>query len=189
MVIEGRKLEIIEAAAILFKEKGFSAVTMRDLATAMGIKAASLYNHITSKQEILSLIIIRLAETFTEGMNTIVNSDLSPIEKIEKIIRLHIEITLTNADGLASLNNDWMHLEEKNLEYFKNMRVAYEENFRSIIVDGVQEGTIQPYDIEIMVFSTLSTLRTLYLWYPNQKDINPEILKNNMIAVLLKGIL
>ena len=48
-----RKEEIVKTAAKLFKEKGYSAVTMRDLATAMGIKAASLYNHINSKQEIL----------------------------------------------------------------------------------------------------------------------------------------
>ena len=41
-----RKLEIISVASTLFKEKGYSAVTMRDIAKVMGIKAASLYNHI-----------------------------------------------------------------------------------------------------------------------------------------------
>ena len=45
-----RKLEIIAIASALFKEKGYSAVTMRDIAKAMGIKAASLYNHIKNKQ-------------------------------------------------------------------------------------------------------------------------------------------
>ncbi|MBT8253717.1 MAG: TetR/AcrR family transcriptional regulator, partial [Bacteroidia bacterium] len=45
MKSETRKEEIIRIAARLFKEKGYSAVTMRDLAKAMGIKAASLYNH------------------------------------------------------------------------------------------------------------------------------------------------
>ena len=54
---ETRKEEILRVAANLFKKKGYSAVTMRDLAKAMGIKAASLYNHINSKQEILSVII------------------------------------------------------------------------------------------------------------------------------------
>jgi AcrR family transcriptional regulator len=42
-----RKLEIITIAAQLFKEKGYSAVTMRDIAQAMNIKAASLYNHLS----------------------------------------------------------------------------------------------------------------------------------------------
>ncbi|MBQ4821574.1 TetR/AcrR family transcriptional regulator [Aquimarina sp. MMG016] len=185
---ESRKQEIINAASILFKEKGYSAVTMRDLAKAMGIKAASLYNHIQSKQEILSTIIIELAEEFTNGMNQIVASDISTIQKLENIIALHIDVTLRNADGLASLNNDWMHLEEDNLIYFEKMRQEYEENFRKIVKKGVDKGEIKSFNIEIMVFSTLSTLRTLYLWYPKQNNIEANILKRDMISVLLKGV-
>ena len=189
MKVESRKQEIINAASILFKEKGYSAVTMRDLASAMGIKAASLYNHIQSKQEILASIIIDLAEEFTTGMDEIVKSDLNTIKKLEKIIELHIDITLDNADGLASLNNDWMHLEEDNLIYFEKMRHEYEQNFREIVIAGVENGDLSHYNIEIIVFSTLSTLRTLYLWYPKQKDIDPNILKKDMISVLLKGVI
>ena len=188
MKVESRKQEIINAASILFKEKGYSAVTMRDLAKAMGIKAASLYNHIQSKQEILSTIIISLAEEFTYGMNQIVASDENTTQKLENIIDLHIDVTLRNADGLASLNNDWMHLEEDNLIYFEKMREDYEENFREIIKNGVEKNEIKPFNIEIMVFSTLSTLRTLYLWYPKQKDIDADILKKDMVSVLLKGV-
>ncbi len=185
---ESRKQEIINAAAILFKEKGYSAVTMRDLAKTMGIKAASLYNHIQSKQEILSTIIIELAEEFTSGMEQIVTSEADPIQKLENIITMHVDVTLRNSDGLASLNSDWMHLEEENLIYFEEMRHNYEENFRNIVKMGVDTGAISPYNIEIMVFSTLSTLRTLYLWYPKQKNIDPAILKKDMICVLLKGM-
>lgn len=188
MKAESRKQEIIDAASILFKEKGYSAVTMRDLAKAMGIKAASLYNHIQSKQEILSTIIISLAEEFTTGMNTIVDSDHTSVQKLENIISLHIDVTLRNADGLASLNNDWMHLEEKNLLYFEKMRRDYEDNFRQIVQQGVINEEIKPYNVEIMVFSTLSTLRTLYLWYPKQKDMEANILKKDMISALLKGV-
>ena len=79
--LETRKEEIVRVAAQLFKEKGYSAVTMRDLAAEMGIKAASLYNHITSKQDILQTIIISLAEEFTEGMNKVIRSEKSSIEK------------------------------------------------------------------------------------------------------------
>ena len=113
MKSEARKEEIINTASKLFKEKGFSAVTMRDLATAMGIKAASLYNHINSKQDILKAIIISLAEEFTNGMDKIVHSKLTNIEKLKKIVALHVIITSNNTNGMASLNNDWMHLKEK----------------------------------------------------------------------------
>ena len=67
-----RKTEIITVASQLFKEKGYNAVSMRDIAQAMGIKAASLYNHITGKQEILSTLILEVAYEFTNGMNSVI---------------------------------------------------------------------------------------------------------------------
>ena len=183
-----RKTEIITIAARLFKEKGYSAVTMRDIAQAMDIKAASLYNHIKSKQEILILIVIDIAKEFTNVMNEIVNSDISTIQKIEKVIELHINITLRNADALACLNNDWMHLTDADLVHFIKMREDYEDNFRIIIQKGIAEGEIKNLNVEVVIFSTLSTLRTLYLWYGKKKSPNPEVLKSNMIEVLLNGI-
>ena len=183
-----RKTEIITIAARLFKEKGYSAVTMRDIAQAMDIKAASLYNHIKSKQEILVLIVIDIAEEFTNVMNEIVNADISAIQKIEKVIELHINITLRNADALACLNNDWMHLTDADLVHFIKMREDYEDNFRIIIQKGIADGEIKNLNIEVVIFSTLSTLRTLYIWYGKKKSPNPQVLKSNMIQVLLNGI-
>ena len=183
-----RKSEIIAIAAQLFKEKGYSAVTMRDIAQAMNIKAASLYNHIKSKQEILVLIVIEIAEEFTQTMEKIVHSEENTIQKLEKVIQLHIDITLRNADALACLNNDWMHLADSELAYFIKMREDYEDNFRTIIKNGIANQEIKNLNVEVIIFSTLSTLRTLYLWYGKKKSPNPSALKSNMIQVLLNGI-
>jgi len=188
MKIIDRKTEIINIAAKLFKEKGYSAVTMRDIAQAMDIKAASLYNHIKSKQEILVLIIIEIAEEFTDVINQIVSSDVSSIQKIENVIQLHIDITLRNSDALACLNNDWMHLTDQELTYFIKMREDYEQSFRTIIKKGIHDGEIQNLNHEVIIFSILSTLRTLYIWYDKTKSLNARTLKTTMTKVLLNGI-
>lgn len=188
MKITDRKTEIINVAAKLFKEKGYSAITMRDIAQAMDIKAASLYNHIKSKQEILALIIIEIAEEFSNTIAQIVISEDTNIQKLEKVIQLHIDITLRNSDALACLNNDWMHLAPAELSYFIKMREDYEEYFRCIIVNGIANGEIKNLNTEVIIFSILSTLRTLYLWYGKKKSLNPSILKSNMKQVLLTGI-
>lgn len=182
-----RKKEIISKAAKLFKKRGYSAVTMRDIADSLNIKAASLYNHIASKQEILATIIIGMAESFTKGMERIKNEPLSTQEKLRKIIELHIDLTIESPEGMACLNNDWMHLEEK-LTYFIEMREDYEENFRVILKDGIIQGEIAPRDPEIMLFSMLSTLRTLYIWYTKKDGVNAKTLKEDMPDTLLKGI-
>ncbi|WP_191858022.1 TetR/AcrR family transcriptional regulator [Hanstruepera ponticola] len=187
MKSETRREEIIQTAAQLFKEKGFSAVTMRDLATTMGMKAASLYNHISSKQEILKEIIISLAEEFTNGMEQINNSNQSSIQKLKDIIALHINITSKNTYGMASLNNDWMHLEGQ-LQYYLELRTNYENDFRNILIDGVSKNEIIDSDIETMLFSLLSTLRSLYLWIPKKEDLNFEELSKNLSTILISGI-
>ena len=184
---ETRKEEIIQTSAILFEKKGFSAVTMRDIAKAMGIKAASLYNHIKSKQEILSEIIISLAEQFTEQMKIIKNSNDSSIDKLKQIVALHVNITSNNQFGMASLNNDWMHLEAE-LEYYLKLRRNYENDFRSIIEKGIEHDELVNGNSEVMLFSMLSTLRSLYIWLPKKEDLDIQKFTNELSLVLINGI-
>ena len=183
-----RKQEIITVASSLFNEKGYKTVSMRDIATAMDIKAASLYNHINGKQEILSEIILKVAEEFTTGMENVVGENSSAIEKVEKVIEMHIDITVNYSEALAALNNDWMHLEKADLSAFVKMREDYEENFRKIIKQGIEAGEIKPNHPEVILFSILSTLRTLYLWYQKRGKLDVNILKKDMVSVLIKGI-
>ena len=158
---------------------------MRVLAEEMGIKAASLYNHIASKQEILSTVIISMAEQFTDSMASVMDNDLTPVEKIKSIIIHHIEITLNDPHGTASLQNDWMYLESDNLVHFKKMRKQYENNFKLIIENGIEVGAIKNVNSETMLFSILTTLRSLYIWFPRQEHMDKEKLKVDMIRVLL----
>ncbi|MBF8150154.1 TetR/AcrR family transcriptional regulator [Winogradskyella sp. F6397] len=184
---ETRQQEIIRVAAKLFKEKGYSAVTMRHLATAMDIKAASLYNHIESKQDILERIIISLAETFTQGMKQISESNETCINKLKKIIELHVHISSKNSYGMASLNNDWMHLESQ-LTYYKKLRSDYENDFKTILEDGIKSGEIIHAKPDVMMFSILTTLRSLYIWIPKKEVINLKELTDDLSNILINGI-
>lgn len=187
MKSETRKEEILKTASILFKEKGYSAVTMRDIAKSMGIKAASLYNHINSKQEILRDIVISLAEDFTKGLAIIKSSKATNIQKLEHIIELHINIASQNPNKMAALNNDWMHLESK-LDYYLELRNNYEANFRDIIEEGILKNEIVDRDPDVLLFSIISTLRSLYLWIPKKEDLNIEELSLSLSEILIKGI-
>ncbi|WP_339701979.1 TetR/AcrR family transcriptional regulator [uncultured Marixanthomonas sp.] len=183
-----RKTEIITTASRLFKEKGYNAVSMRDIAQAMGIKASSLYNHISGKQEILSTLILTVAREFTNGMEQVVSSKGTSVEKIEKIIEFHIDITVTYSEALPALNNDWMHLKEDDLQQFVNMRDDYEQNVRIVIKEGIKANEIEARHPEVILFSILSTLRTLYLWYEKRGKLDVNVLKRDMVSVLLQGI-
>ncbi|MDX1462949.1 MAG: TetR/AcrR family transcriptional regulator [Marinirhabdus sp.] len=183
-----RKEEIIQVAASLFKEKGYSAVSMRDIAQAMDIKAASLYNHIAGKQEILSTLILEVAYEFTAAMNNVATESLTPLEKLENIINFHIDITINYAENIAALNNDWMHLEGDDRQRVVRMREAYEDNFRKIIKEGIEKGDFNAKHPEVILFSILSTLRTLYLWNEKRGKLDVNILKKDMVNTLIHGI-
>lgn len=188
MSVEGtRRDEIIKTAARLFKERGYNAVTMRDLATAMGMKAASLYNHISSKQEILKAIIISLAEEFTQEMKSIKDADLEVIQKLKLIIALHVGISVKNTYGMACLNNDWMHLEDYS-DYYLKLRRDYEQDIVAIIKTGMNSQELKIADPEIVMFSLLSTLRSLYLWIPKDKEVDSKLLAENLSQILIYGI-
>ncbi|GAB4161301.1 MAG: TetR/AcrR family transcriptional regulator [Winogradskyella sp.] len=185
--IENRKSEIIRIAAKLFKEKGYSAVTMRDLAAEMGIKAASLYNHIRSKEDILNTIIISIAEAFTDGMKLIKASNDNCKEKLRQIIELHVRLSSQNIYGMASLNNDWMHLQNQQ-EYYKMLRANYENDFRKILEEGITSGELINVKPEVMLFSILTTLRSLYLWIPKKEDLDLQELSQTLYQILVEGI-
>lgn len=183
-----RKEEIISVASCFLRKRAIVLFPCGTFAQAVGMKAASLYNHISSKQEILATLILQVAKEFTTGMEAVVAENNAPLQKIQTIIEMHIDITVNYSEGLAALNNDWMHLEDKDLADFVQMRSDYEENFRQIIKQGIDAGEIQPRHPEVILFSILSTLRTLYLWYQKRGKLDVNVLKKDMVAVFLNGI-
>lgn len=188
MIKTKRKTQIVQTAAKLFRKKGYNAVSMRDLAEGLGIKAASLYNHISSKEQILSSIIMDVAREFTTHMEQTYPKDCSVRQKLEEIVQMHVEITILRTDALACMNNDWIHLDTENRHEYIELRDDYEAKFRAIILQGMQTGEIEKCDPDIIVFSLLSTLRTLYLWYAKNKRFDIDTLKEDITQILLLGV-
>ena len=102
---------------------------------------------------------------------------------------LQQQITIEKTDALACLNNDWMHLEKLDLENYLMMRNTYEAKMRNIIEQGIQQKELQERNIDLVLFSLLSTLRTLHLWYSKNKEVSPQLLFEEMKQNLLHGII
>jgi len=125
-----KKEVIIEKASKLFREKGFGAASMRDLAEHVGVEAASLYNHIQSKSEILQTICFKVANEFMTNLEQVETSNQPTLKKMEAIIRLHIRMMLDQYEYVYIADHEWRHLPEPYLAS-RDMK-HYVESLRQI---------------------------------------------------------
>lgn len=185
---KSRKDIIVEEAATLIMEKGYVATTMRDLAGRVGIEAASLYNHIKSKEQILGEICFSLANKFTTEMTIIEVSNETSIEKIKKLIKLHVNVNTESASLASVMNDEWRHLSEPELSRFLALRESYENKFLIILNEGIINNEFREMDSKITLYSMLSSIRWLQHWYTNEREMSIENIQENLIKLLLQGI-
>ena len=183
-----KKELILQKAAAMFRQKGFAATSMRDLAETVGIEAASLYNHIQSKAEILQEITFRISNDCSEHLDTLENTKLTSLEKIESIIRFHVNMMLTRFEDYYVMINEWMHLSEPYLTNFSLQRRSYVQRIEAIIEEGIRNGemkTVKPY---VVVLTILSSVRGLEFWHRSRQRITPVEMEDGMVNHLLYGL-
>lgn len=183
-----KKELIVQKAASMFREKGFPATSMRDLAESVGIEAASLYNHIQSKSEILQQIIFRISEDCNKQIDEVDTASLSNLQKIESVIRFHIQMMLTRFEDYHVMINEWIHLEAQPLNDFITQRRRYVQRLERFINDGIEAKEIKPILPYVAVLTILSAVRGLEFWHRSQKTYTPEQLEENMVSYLIGGL-
>ena len=179
---------ITAEAATLFKERGFAATTMRDIAGKVGMEAASLYNHVKSKDDILQEICFRFANEYLSALDKISQKVGSSAKKIEAIIDLHVTLSTEDAAAIIITNYEWKHLPEPHFTDFKIMRKSYEKKILDIITEGVKDGSLKNIDPQVVMFTILSALRWIPFWYREERGVSPIDLKRNIKTLILKGL-
>jgi TetR/AcrR family transcriptional regulator, cholesterol catabolism regulator len=183
-----RKETIIETAARLFRERGFSATSMRDLAEQVGVEAASLYNHINSKAEILQELCFKVANQFMGHIEKVDASDISAIKKIEAILRFHIQQMVHHYEEVYVSDREWKHLTDPYLSNIQSQRRVYRQRIASIIEEGIKKNEIKKIDAPTAVLIMLHAVSGIESWHRSKEKITGEVLEENMIAILIGGL-
>src|SRR5580692_3130001 len=183
-----KKEVIIEKASKLFREKGFGAASMRDLAEHVGVEAASLYNHIQSKSEILQAICFRVANEFMTNLEAVEISHQSTLKKMEAIIRVHIRMMLEQYEFVYIADHEWRHLPEPYLSNFLNQRRSYRKRLGDIIEEGINKNEIKNIEPYVAILTILSAISGIESWQRSRKTISAETLEANMVKYLIDGL-
>ena len=146
------KKNIRQTAEKLFRERGYAAIGMRELAREVGIEAPSIYNHYKSKDDLLREICFDIADQFFKAFEEAEATEDKPVKKLKAVMQAHIGVIARNMEASEVFFSEWMFLEEPNLSKFKKMRYEYEMRFREIIEKGIKQETFRKMNSKLAAF-------------------------------------
>lgn len=185
---KSKKQQILEAAARLFRDKGYAATSMRDLAREVHLQASSLYNHIESKEQLLREICFGTAEKFLHAMEEAEQLQAPAGDKIEHLLRCHVRMAVQEPVSVTSFNDEWRHLHEPFLTEFRTMRQDYERRFLNLLQQGIAAGQLTAIEPRIALFTLFSAIRWLYDWFRPGKTLSAEQVESAVLRLLMSGL-
>lgn len=185
-----RKEQIFRTAAELFREKGYVASSMRDLAQKLGIEAASLYSHIRSKEEILHNICFDMAVEFRKSLEEVEKQkNLTASERLRRGIIGHVQVMARDLTASAVFMNEHRHLSQPYLRDFLLLRINYINRFKAIIEDGVKSGEFKSnIDVKLAVMTLFSSFNWMPQWYEPGGVIDSVQLGSQLNDMLVNGL-
>lgn len=157
--------EIISVAAGFFARQGYRATTLSDVAAAVGVKKASVYHYIQSKDDLLIAIYSRIFDRIEGAVRPFASLDLSPDERLRRMIHAHVEIVAEERDMLTVAFQEEVELPESHQRKIRRRKRAYEQLFENVVEEGRQSGVFRDVDVAVAVKGLLGMCNWLHTWY------------------------
>ena len=156
---------IREAGTRLIYARGDHAVTMRDLAAAVGIQAPSLYNHVRTKQDLLVDLITGNLQEMLDEVDAVLDGVEGARARLEAFVAFHLGYHTARREKAMICSTELRSLEPEHLRRALAMRDAYERRLGRILADGVAEGVFAVSDERVATMAILSMLTGAANWY------------------------
>lgn len=151
----------------LFARHGFAAVSMRQIAGAVGVQAGALYNYIPDKQTLL----FTLMQDHMDGLlaaRAARAQQGAALARLEDFTRFHIRYHIERPDEVFIAYMELRNLDAENFAVIEGLRRSYETELQSIISDGVAEGVFSVADPKIASLAVIAMLTGVNTWYRPQ---------------------
>lgn len=180
--------EILEAAAQIFREKGYHAASMQDIAEAVNLQKASLYHHVNSKQEILLALLDRALDILIEGMQGVLGLQLPPEEKLRQAMLVYLQIMLEQRDLSSVLLLEYRSLEPEYRQRHIPRRDHYEKLWRDLLLEGRNQGVFQVSDAALVSRFLLGVMNWTITWYREDGPLTPAELAQECANLFVFGL-
>ncbi len=188
MVETPRRQQIEDAASTLFRERGYAATSVRDIAQALNLQGGSLYAHVASKEDVLWSIVKRAADRFNSEVAPLATSGSPAPMRLREMIRAHVAVVTSSQKDAAVFLHEWRFLSAERRTVMAARRDAYEALFRRTIAEGIAAGEFAATDPRISATAILSALNGIATWYRPDGSLTADEVAESYADLFLKAI-
>jgi AcrR family transcriptional regulator len=183
-----RETELVAAATMLFRRRGFHATSMQDLAEAMGMNRGSLYHYITSKDELLWTILVGAFDRLDQRVAPKLEADAPPRERLADAIHEHLRVAADHADELSLIQIELRSLSPERRREMVGRRDGYEARWRRTIQDGIASGDLRKVDVRLAGIGILSVCNWFTQWYQPDGALSVDQIADAFVELFLGGM-
>ena len=181
---------IRRAGLRLIYRHGFEAMTLRGLAAEVGIQAASLYNHIRTKQDLLfGLIRDHMDALLANTDQVLAAAPPGPTDRLRAFVAHHILYHLEKRQEVFIANFELRALEPRHYATIVGMRRAYEERLIALLESGMSTGEFGIRDPRITAYAILAMLTGACTWYKPEGRLSKAEVVELHTGLVLRGCL
>jgi TetR/AcrR family transcriptional regulator, cholesterol catabolism regulator len=181
--------DILRTAARLFQQRGYDATSMNDVAAALKLSKGGLYHHFQSKDEILFNLMDHAMDITQQRVIDPVRGIADPEQRLRMLIRLHIDVVLSERDREITVMLHENHPLPPALRRRINSRKKDYVHFMENLIAEVQgirksKGVVSP---RAAVFALLGMINWIYQWYKPEGTLKGEQLAHQYTAIFFAG--
>jgi AcrR family transcriptional regulator len=180
--------QILRAAAELFRERGYRASTLDDIAARLGMSKVTLYSYFRAKEEMLAAISREVIDEFTRELALVLQSSLPPEEKLRRVVRQHVRFVIANRSFLTVFFSEEANLPARFARQLAGQKDRYDKDVESIVLDGIRRGVFRDLPPRLVVFALLGMLNWLYKWYNPAGRWDAEEVSAAFLALIEGGL-
>ena len=181
--------QILRTAADLFRQRGYRATTLDDIAARLGMSKASLYKSFHAKEEMLAVISRQTIEGFTRELSLVLRSDLAPDDKLRRVVRDHVRFVIANRSFLTVFFSEEANLPARLARALAAQKDRYDKGVESLVVEGVRRGVFRDVPPRLVVFGLLGMLNWVYKWYNPRGPWGAEEISAAFLTLVEGGLL